>query len=144
MREKNKEQAACAAHPFSDESDGLQIICECAHVFQVSSDHNHPKLLRIGRKNTALRFRIAVVLDPLNKLQASVLAVLLADISKCIVHDCSFMIDSLVIKGHVRFASRQKYKSPCAWHRLLYDIIRQCSQWRCLYQSKCSTDPWHA
>lgn len=106
MREKNKEQAACATHPFSDESDGLQIICECNHVFQVGADHNHPKFLRFGRKNTALRFRIAVVLDPLNKLQASVLAVLLADISKCIVHDYSFMIDSLVIKGHVRFASR--------------------------------------
>lgn len=97
--------------PFSDESDGLQIICECTHVFQVGADHDHPKLLRLGRKNTALRFRIAVVLDPLNKLQASVLAVLLADISKCIVHDYSFMIDSLVIKGHVRFASRQNIRA---------------------------------
>lgn len=96
---------------FSDESDGLQIICECTHVFQVGADHNHPKLLRLGRKNTALRFRIAMVLDPLNKLQAGVLAVLLADISKCIVHDYSFMIDSLVIKGHVRFASRQNIRA---------------------------------
>lgn len=112
MREKKKKRASrMCGSPFSDESDGLQIICECTHVFQVGSDHNHPKLLRLGSKNTALRFRIAVVLDPLNKLQAGVLAVLLADISKCIVHDCSFMIDSLVIKGHVRFASRQNIRA---------------------------------
>ena len=106
MREKNIKSKPHVRLTLSDESDGLQIICEGAHVFRVGTDHNHPKLLRRGRKNTALRFRVAVVLDPLNKLQAGVLAVLLADISKRIVHDYSFMIDSLVIRDHVRFASR--------------------------------------
>ena len=110
MREKKSKPRV--RFTFLDESDGLQIICECAHVFRVSTDHSHPKLIRLGRKNTALHFRrIAVVLDPLNKLQASVLAVLLADISKRIVHDCSLMMDSLVIKSHVRFASRQNIRA---------------------------------
>jgi hypothetical protein len=113
MREKKKEQAACAAHPCSDQCDSLQVSFELGNVIDIAGDHDYGRLHHRNFQYIALRCGSEIIVNPVDEGLAGPDATALSDESPGF-HDILLCLSSI----RSMYGTR-KYKSPCIAHRLL-------------------------